>query len=118
MTDLLYVYKLGVFTFGFGFFQLVFFLETLTPCLNLHCNVINLLFRLQGKNHSKKLRNFYAGSQQPPPIRIPEVVEPVSQQPSATPPTDSANVTASQVLMTLIWCSSVQTSVFFQAAWE
>ncbi|KTF78055.1 hypothetical protein cypCar_00015914 [Cyprinus carpio] len=67
---LLHVNKSGVFTFGF----------------------------FQGKNHSKKLRNFYAGSQQPPPIRIPEVVEPVSQQPSATPPTDSANVTANQPL--------------------
>jgi len=60
---------------------------------------VNYLFCLQGKNHSKKLRNFYAGSQQPPPIRILEVVEPVSQQPSATPPTDSANVTSNQVLM-------------------
>jgi matrin type zinc finger protein 3 len=44
----------------------------------------------QGKNHSKKLRNFYAGSQQPPAIRIPEVIEPLSQQLFMTPPTDSA----------------------------
>lgn len=64
------------------------------------CAVIPLLFRMQGKNHSKKLRNFYAGSQQPPPIRIPEVVEPVSQQPSAAPPIDSANVNANQVNLT------------------
>ncbi|KAI2659078.1 Zinc finger matrin-type protein 3 [Labeo rohita] len=75
-------------------------------CKPLYCKLCNVTLNsaqqaqahYQGKNHSKKLRNFYAGSQQPPPIRIPEVVEPVSQQPSATPPTDSANVTASQPL--------------------
>lgn len=33
----------------------------------------------QGKNHSKKLRNFYAGSQQPPAIRIPEALEAAGQ---------------------------------------
>lgn len=33
----------------------------------------------QGKNHSKKLRNFYAGSQQPPAIRIPEALEGAGQ---------------------------------------
>ncbi|XP_016089013.1 zinc finger matrin-type protein 3 [Sinocyclocheilus grahami] len=75
-------------------------------CKPLYCKLCNVTLNsaqqaqahYQGKNHSKKLRNFYAGSQQPPPIRIPEVVEPVSQQPSATPPTDSANVTANQPL--------------------
>lgn len=30
---------------------------------------------IQGKNHSKKLKNFFAGSQQPPAIRIPEIPE-------------------------------------------
>jgi len=34
---------------------------------------------IKGKNHSKKLRNFYAGSQQPPAIRIPEVLEVAGQ---------------------------------------
>uniref|UniRef100_A0A671S4C2 Zinc finger matrin-type protein 3 n=1 Tax=Sinocyclocheilus anshuiensis TaxID=1608454 RepID=A0A671S4C2_9TELE len=59
-------------------------------CKPLYCKLCNVTLNsaqqaqahYQGKNHSKKLRNFYAGSQQPPPIRIPEVVEPVSQQPS------------------------------------
>lgn len=95
----------GVYTFSFGFFQRVVFLEFLFFAVMKHA--IYPLFCLQGKNHSKKLRNFYAGSQQPPPITIPEVVEPVSQQPSATPPTDSANATANQVLMTLNCCISV-----------
>uniref|UniRef100_A0A671S572 Zinc finger matrin-type protein 3 n=1 Tax=Sinocyclocheilus anshuiensis TaxID=1608454 RepID=A0A671S572_9TELE len=56
-------------------------------CKPLYCKLCNVTLNsaqqaqahYQGKNHSKKLRNFYAGSQQPPPIRIPEVVEPVSQ---------------------------------------
>lgn len=100
-------------------FSEMFFLRSWRPVLVLAVikHIINPLFCLQGKNHSKKLRNFYAGSQQPPPIRIPEVVEPVSQQPSATPPTDSANVTANQVLMTLSWCI-LSEQVFFQAVWE
>ncbi|XP_056590139.1 zinc finger matrin-type protein 3 [Triplophysa dalaica] len=76
-------------------------------CKPLYCKLCNVTLNsaqqaqahYQGKNHSKKLRNFYAGSQQPPPIRIPEVVEPVSQQTSAAPPTDSANVNANQPLL-------------------
>ncbi|KAG9351189.1 hypothetical protein JZ751_025079 [Albula glossodonta] len=67
-------------------------------CKPLYCKLCNVTLNsaqqaqahYQGKNHSKKLRNFYAGSQQPPPIRIPEVIEPVSQQPLTTPPTESA----------------------------
>ncbi|KAG7488110.1 hypothetical protein MATL_G00031250 [Megalops atlanticus] len=67
-------------------------------CKPLYCKLCNVTLNsaqqaqahYQGKNHSKKLRNFYAGSQQPPPIRIPEVIEPASQQPSSTPPTESA----------------------------
>ncbi|XP_030647862.1 zinc finger matrin-type protein 3 [Chanos chanos] len=67
-------------------------------CKPLYCKLCNVTLNsaqqaqahYQGKNHSKKLRNFYAGSQQPPPIRIPEVVEPVSQQPSSTPPAETA----------------------------
>ncbi|XP_066564953.1 zinc finger matrin-type protein 3 isoform X2 [Amia ocellicauda] len=66
-------------------------------CKPLYCKLCNVTLNsaqqaqahYQGKNHSKKLRNFYAGSQQPPPIRVPEVVEPVTQQPP-TPPTETA----------------------------
>lgn len=36
---------------------------------------------MKGKNHSKKLRNFYAGSKQPPAIRIPEALEAAGQTP-------------------------------------
>ncbi|KAG7274160.1 hypothetical protein CRUP_013694 [Coryphaenoides rupestris] len=39
-----------------------------------------------GKNHSKKLRNFYAGSQQPTAIRTPEVLESGGHAPSARHP--------------------------------
>lgn len=39
----------------------------------------NNVSSLKGKNHSKKLRNFYAGSKQPPAIRIPEALEGVGQ---------------------------------------
>nr|XP_055039477.1 zinc finger matrin-type protein 3 [Misgurnus anguillicaudatus] len=75
-------------------------------CKPLYCKLCNVTLNsaqqaqahYQGKNHSKKLRNFYAGSQQPPPIRIPEVVEPVSHQPSSAPPTDSANGNPKQPL--------------------
>ncbi|XP_051966845.1 LOW QUALITY PROTEIN: zinc finger matrin-type protein 3-like [Xyrauchen texanus] len=67
-------------------------------CRPLYCKLCNVTLNstqqaqahYQGKNHSKKLRNFYAGSDQPPPVRLAEV-EPVSQQPS-----DSAHVTAKQ----------------------
>ncbi|KAM9478493.1 zinc finger matrin-type protein 3-like [Salvelinus alpinus] len=67
-------------------------------CKPLYCKLCNVTLNsaqqaqahYQGKNHSKKLRNFYAGSQQSPAIRIPEVIEPLSQQPLTTPPTDSA----------------------------
>uniref|UniRef100_A0A8C2Z9I3 Zinc finger matrin-type protein 3 n=1 Tax=Cyclopterus lumpus TaxID=8103 RepID=A0A8C2Z9I3_CYCLU len=52
-------------------------------CKPLYCKLCNVTLNsaqqaqahYQGKNHSKKLRNFYAGSQQPPAIRIPEVLE-------------------------------------------
>ena len=52
------------------------------------CLSFSLCF-FQGKNHSKKLRNFYAGSQQPPAIRIPEVLEAVSQTALSAGPNDS-----------------------------
>ncbi|KAK3562457.1 hypothetical protein QTP86_034097, partial [Hemibagrus guttatus] len=66
-------------------------------CRPLYCKLCNVTLNspqqaqahYQGKNHSKKLRNFYAGSQQPPPIRIPEEGEPVSQQSLSTPPTET-----------------------------
>ncbi|KAJ8278582.1 hypothetical protein GJAV_G00089140 [Gymnothorax javanicus] len=65
-------------------------------CRPLYCKLCNVTLNsaqqaqahYQGKNHSKKLRNFYAGSQQPPPIRIPE--EPVTEQPLAPPPAENA----------------------------
>ncbi|XP_056271051.1 zinc finger matrin-type protein 3 [Pseudoliparis swirei] len=52
-------------------------------CKPLYCKLCNVTLNsaqqaqahYQGKNHSKKLRNFYAGSQQPPAIRIPEVLQ-------------------------------------------
>uniref|UniRef100_A0A3B3Y6F2 Zinc finger matrin-type protein 3 n=1 Tax=Poecilia mexicana TaxID=48701 RepID=A0A3B3Y6F2_9TELE len=52
-------------------------------CKPLYCKLCNVTLNsaqqaqahYQGKNHSKKLRNFYAGSQQPPAIRIPEALE-------------------------------------------
>ncbi|XP_038857613.1 zinc finger matrin-type protein 3-like [Salvelinus namaycush] len=51
-------------------------------CKPLYCKLCNVTLNsaqqaqahYQGKNHSKKLRNFYAGSQQSPAIRIPEPV--------------------------------------------
>ncbi|XP_073331818.1 zinc finger matrin-type protein 3 [Pagrus major] len=56
-------------------------------CKPLYCKLCNVTLNsaqqaqahYQGKNHSKKLRNFYAGSQQPPAIRIPEVLEAAGQ---------------------------------------
>ncbi|XP_075944027.1 uncharacterized protein zmat3 [Anarhichas minor] len=56
-------------------------------CKPLYCKLCNVTLNsaqqaqahYQGKNHSKKLRNFYAGSQQPPAIRIPEVLEATGQ---------------------------------------
>ncbi|XP_023700091.2 zinc finger matrin-type protein 3 [Paramormyrops kingsleyae] len=67
-------------------------------CKPLYCKLCNVTLNsaqqaqahYQGKNHSKKLRNFYAGSQQPPPLRITEAAEPVSLQPLTNPPTESA----------------------------
>ncbi|XP_058494245.1 zinc finger matrin-type protein 3 [Solea solea] len=52
-------------------------------CKPLYCKLCNVTLNsaqqaqahYQGKNHSKKLRNFYAGSQQPPAIRIPEALD-------------------------------------------
>ncbi|KAF7703508.1 zinc finger matrin-type protein 3 isoform X1 [Silurus meridionalis] len=73
-------------------------------CRPLYCKLCNVTLNspqqaqahYQGKNHSKKLRNFYAGSQQPPPIRIPEEVEPVSQQSLSTPPTEAGTAVGKQ----------------------
>ncbi|KAM6921722.1 uncharacterized protein zmat3 [Xenentodon cancila] len=56
-------------------------------CKPLYCKLCNVTLNsaqqaqahYQGKNHSKKLRNFYAGSKQPPAIRIPEALEAVGQ---------------------------------------
>ncbi|KAF6715510.1 Zinc finger matrin-type protein 3 [Oryzias melastigma] len=56
-------------------------------CKPLYCKLCNVTLNsaqqaqahYQGKNHSKKLRNFYAGSKQPPAIRIPEALEGVGQ---------------------------------------
>ncbi|XP_044056571.1 zinc finger matrin-type protein 3 isoform X2 [Siniperca chuatsi] len=56
-------------------------------CKPLYCKLCNVTLNsaqqaqahYQGKNHSKKLRNFYAGSQQPPAIRLPEVLEGAGQ---------------------------------------
>uniref|UniRef100_A0A3Q4HYM8 Zinc finger matrin-type protein 3 n=3 Tax=Pseudocrenilabrinae TaxID=318546 RepID=A0A3Q4HYM8_NEOBR len=56
-------------------------------CKPLYCKLCNVTLNsaqqaqahYQGKNHSKKLRNFYAGSQQPPAIRIPEAFETAGQ---------------------------------------
>ncbi|XP_060890524.1 zinc finger matrin-type protein 3 isoform X1 [Labrus mixtus] len=56
-------------------------------CKPLYCKLCNVTLNsaqqaqahYQGKNHGKKLRNFYAGSQQPPAIRIPEVLEGAGQ---------------------------------------
>ncbi|XP_029905685.1 zinc finger matrin-type protein 3 isoform X2 [Myripristis murdjan] len=65
-------------------------------CKPLYCKLCNVTLNsaqqaqahYQGKNHSKKLRNFYAGSQQPPAIRIPEVAE-VGQTALSSGPKDS-----------------------------
>lgn len=40
-----------------------------------YCSFYCVCLCEQGKNHSKKLRNFYAGSQQPPAIRITDMPE-------------------------------------------
>ncbi|XP_056132896.1 zinc finger matrin-type protein 3, partial [Lampris incognitus] len=56
-------------------------------CKPLYCKLCNVTLNsaqqaqahYQGKNHSKKLRNFYAGSQQPPAVRVPEVLEAAGQ---------------------------------------
>uniref|UniRef100_A0A7N6B5X7 Zinc finger matrin-type protein 3 n=1 Tax=Anabas testudineus TaxID=64144 RepID=A0A7N6B5X7_ANATE len=56
-------------------------------CKPLYCKLCNVTLNsaqqaqahYQGKNHSKKLKNFYAGSQQPPAIRIPEIPEAAGQ---------------------------------------
>ncbi|XP_028855876.1 zinc finger matrin-type protein 3 [Denticeps clupeoides] len=69
-------------------------------CKPLYCKLCNVTLNsaqqaqahYQGKNHSKKLRNFYASSQQPPPIRIPEIAEPASQQLASTPPTENVTI--------------------------
>ncbi|XP_049588318.1 zinc finger matrin-type protein 3 [Syngnathus scovelli] len=56
-------------------------------CKPLYCKLCNVTVNsaqqaqahYQGKNHSKKMRNFLAGSQQPPAIKIPEVLEVAGQ---------------------------------------
>ncbi|KAM8875527.1 zinc finger matrin-type protein 3 isoform 2-T2 [Spinachia spinachia] len=56
-------------------------------CKPLYCKLCNVTLNsaqqaqahYQGKNHSKKLRNFYAGNQQLPAIRTPEVLEATGQ---------------------------------------
>ncbi|XP_044218015.1 zinc finger matrin-type protein 3 [Thunnus albacares] len=66
-------------------------------CKPLYCKLCNVTLNsaqqaqahYQGKNHSKKLRNFYAGSQQPPAIRIPEVLEADGQTALSSGSTDS-----------------------------
>ncbi|XP_076879544.1 zinc finger matrin-type protein 3 [Brachyhypopomus gauderio] len=73
-------------------------------CKPLYCKLCNVTLNsaqqaqahYQGKNHSKKLRHFYAGSQQTAPIRIPEEAEPVSQQPLSSPPSENASVGSKQ----------------------
>ncbi|KAF7654708.1 hypothetical protein LDENG_00065920 [Lucifuga dentata] len=66
-------------------------------CKPLYCKLCNVTLNsaqqaqahYQGKNHSKKLRNFYAGSQQPPAIRIPDVLETTGQTTLSSGPNDS-----------------------------
>ncbi|CAL8306482.1 unnamed protein product [Lota lota] len=65
-------------------------------CKPLYCKLCNVTLNsaqqahahYQGKNHSKKLRNFYAGSQQPTAARILEVLEPGGQAPLSSGPSD------------------------------
>uniref|UniRef100_A0A3Q3VMS3 Zinc finger matrin-type protein 3 n=1 Tax=Mola mola TaxID=94237 RepID=A0A3Q3VMS3_MOLML len=65
-------------------------------CKPLYCKLCNVTLNsaqqaqahYQGKNHSKKLRNFYAGSQQPPAIRIPEALEAAGQTALSSGSTD------------------------------
>ncbi|XP_055364486.1 zinc finger matrin-type protein 3-like isoform X2 [Betta splendens] len=60
-------------------------------CKPLYCKLCNVTLNsaqqaqahYQGKNHSKKLKNFYAGSQQPPAIRMCEVPEAGQTAPGA-----------------------------------
>lgn len=66
-------------------------------CKPLYCKLCNVTLNsaqqaqahYQGKNHNKKLRNFYASSQQPPAIRIPEVLEAAGQTSLSSGPNDS-----------------------------
>uniref|UniRef100_A0A3P9CEV3 Zinc finger matrin-type protein 3 n=1 Tax=Maylandia zebra TaxID=106582 RepID=A0A3P9CEV3_9CICH len=66
-------------------------------CKPLYCKLCNVTLNsaqqaqahYQGKNHSKKLRNFYAGSQQPPAIRIPEAFETAGQTALSSGSSDS-----------------------------
>ncbi|KAG7252048.1 hypothetical protein CRUP_015730, partial [Coryphaenoides rupestris] len=65
-------------------------------CKPLYCKLCNVTLNsaqqahahYQGKNHSKKLRNFYAGSQQPTAIRTPEVLESGGHAPLSSAPGD------------------------------
>ncbi|KAJ4943482.1 hypothetical protein JOQ06_005982 [Pogonophryne albipinna] len=66
-------------------------------CKPLYCKLCNVTLNsaqqaqahYQGKNHNKKLRNFYASSQQPPATRIPEVLEAAGQTSLSSGPNDS-----------------------------
>ncbi|XP_026852732.2 zinc finger matrin-type protein 3 isoform X1 [Electrophorus electricus] len=70
-------------------------------CKPLYCKLCNVTLNsaqqaqahYQGKNHSKKLRNFHAGSQQLPPIRIPEEVE----QSRSSPPSENVGAGSKQL---------------------
>ncbi|XP_056459297.1 zinc finger matrin-type protein 3 [Gadus chalcogrammus] len=65
-------------------------------CKPLYCKLCNVTLNsaqqahahYQGKNHSKKLRNFYAGSQQPPGARVLEVLESGGPAPLSAGPGD------------------------------
>ncbi|KAG7239936.1 hypothetical protein INR49_028131 [Caranx melampygus] len=64
-------------------------------CKPLYCKLCNVTLnsaqqaQAHYQNHSKKLRNFYAGSQQPPAIRIPEVLDVAGQTALSSGSSDS-----------------------------
>ncbi|XP_059196341.1 zinc finger matrin-type protein 3 [Centropristis striata] len=76
-------------------------------CKPLYCKLCNVTLNsaqqaqahYQGKNHSKKLRNFYAGSQQPPAIRIPESLEAAGQTSLSSGSNDSDYKGATRVIL-------------------
>ncbi|XP_039614694.1 zinc finger matrin-type protein 3 isoform X2 [Polypterus senegalus] len=73
-------------------------------CKPLYCKLCNVTLNsaqqaqahYQGKNHSKKLRNFYAGNQQCTAIRSPEGVEPQVLQVPSAPAGATTEATTSQ----------------------